>query len=117
MLYKEPNFPLTVQMVTWLPGNVSPIHNHATWGIVALISGEEKNTFWRCSPTPQSPNRIELVGEKILLPGDIIGFMPDTIHSVESIGDEPTISFNVYGITNFEERFEFDPLKHTATNF
>ncbi len=36
----------TVQTVAWLPGTVSPILHHAIWGVVALISGEEKNTLW-----------------------------------------------------------------------
>ena len=117
MLYDEIDFPLTVQTVTWLPGKVSPIHNHATWGVVALISGREKNTLWRRTNDREYPNRIERVGEKILLPGDIISFTPDAIHGVEAIGNEPTISFNVYGETDYQQRFEFDPLIHSAKNF
>ena len=117
MLYQEPDYPLTVQMVAWLPGKVSPIHNHATWGIVAIISGEEKNRFWRRSPNARHPDRIEQVGEHILVPGDIIGFMPGAIHSVEPSGDEPTITFNIYGVTDFAQRYEFDAVKHTAKNF
>ncbi len=117
MLYQEPHYPLTVQMVAWQPGRVSPIHNHATWGIVALISGEEKNNFWRRSPDSQHKDRIEKVGEHILVPGDIIGFMPEAIHSVEPSGDEPTITFNIYGVTDFAKRYQFDPVKHTAKNF
>ncbi|WP_256678079.1 cupin [Fischerella major] len=46
-LYDEPDFPLTVQTVAWLSGRVSPIHNHATWRVVALISGQERNTLWQ----------------------------------------------------------------------
>ncbi len=117
MLYREPEYPLTVQMVAWQPGSVSPIHNHGAWGIVALINGEEKNRFWKRSPTAEHPNRLELVGEKILQPGEIISFMPSAIHSVESIGDEPTISFNLYGETNYKQRYKFDTKNHTATNF
>ncbi len=117
MLYREPEYPLTVQMVAWQPGSVSPIHNHGAWGIVALISGEEKNRFWKRSPTAEHPDRLELVGEKILQPGEIISFMPGAIHSVESIGDEPTISFNLYGETNYKQRYEFDTKNHTAKNF
>ncbi|NJM86189.1 MAG: cupin [Hydrococcus sp. RU_2_2] len=116
-LYEECNFPLTVQMVAWLPGNTSPIHNHATWGVVAIVNGEEKHRFWRRSPTPEYPNRIELVGERIFVPGDIIGFLPDAIHSVEPLGCEPTISFNLYGVTDYSQRFEFDSMTHTAKNF
>jgi predicted metal-dependent enzyme (double-stranded beta helix superfamily) len=117
MLYDEPNFPLTVQTVVWLPGRVSPIHNHATWGVVALISGQEKNTFWKRANNQELSGEIEQVGEHILMPGDIISFLPDAIHSVEALGDEPTITFNLYGETNYEQRFEFDPVTCTAKIF
>lgn len=113
-LYDEPDFPLTVQTVAWLPGRVSPIHNHATWGVVALINGEERNTLWRRT---DNQGGIEKVGEIILTPGEIVSLMPDAIHSVEAIGNEPTISFNLYGETNYEQRFEFDPVTCSAKNF
>ncbi|WP_019500940.1 hypothetical protein [Pseudanabaena sp. PCC 6802] len=108
MLYDEPFFPLTVQLVAWLPGIASPIHNHGAWGLVALISGKEKNTFWRRSPTVEFPGKIERVGDRVITAGEIVTFMSDTIHSIEALGDEPTISFNIYGETNYEQRFEFD---------
>lgn len=117
MLYKEPEYPLTVQMVAWQPGGLSPIHNHASWGVVALIDGAEKNRFWQRSPTTEFPDHLELVGEQTLQPGDIIGFMPDAIHSVEAVSDEPTITFNLYGKTNYKQRYQFDNSKYTAKNF
>ena len=117
MLYREPEYPLTVQMVAWQPGGISPIHNHGAWGIVAIISGQEKNRFWKRSPTKEHPDRLELVGEQILEPGEIIGLMPDAIHSVESVGDEPTISFNIYGETNYQKRYQFNVEENTAKNF
>jgi len=117
MLYDEPEFSLTVQTVVWLPGQVSPIHNHAAWGVVALISGEEKNTFWRRARDSEFPDRIEKVGEQVLVPGDIISFMPDAIHHVEVMGEEPTITFNLYGKTDYQQRFEFDSITHAAKNF
>ncbi|MCY7321028.1 MAG: cupin [Phormidesmis sp. CAN_BIN36] len=117
MLYDEPLFPLTVQLVAWAPGMVSPIHNHASWGIVALLSGQEKNTFWQRSPIDHSPDRIEPVGDRLMVPGDILCLMPDAIHQVEAIGDQPTISFNLYGETNYDRRLEFDSIQGTAKNF
>lgn len=117
MLYREPEYPLTVQMVAWQPGGMSPIHNHGAWGIVAIVSGTEKNRFWKRSPTAEHPDRLELVGEQILEPGEIIGFLPDAIHSVESVGDEATISFNIYGKTNYKQRYQFNEQDHTAKNF
>lgn len=117
LLYDEPFFPLTVQLVAWLPGVVSPIHNHASWGAIALLSGQEKNTFWQRSPIPELPNRIEPVGDRLLTPGDILCLMPDAVHHVEAIGAQPTISFNLYGETNYTQRFEFDAIHGTAKNF
>ena len=117
MLYDEPDFPLTVQTVAWLPGQVSPIHNHGTWGLVALISGQEKNTFWQETDPSNFTSNIKQVGELILNPGDIIGFLPNTIHHVKALGDEATISFNLYGETDYEQRFEFDLVNSTKTNF
>lgn len=116
-LYQEHQFPITIQMVAWLPGHSSPIHNHGTWGIVALVGGQEKNQFWRRSPTSEHPNRIERVGEQVLLPGDIIGFLPDAIHRVEPVGVEPAVTFNLYGETDYSQRFEFDPTHHRAKPF
>lgn len=118
-LYEEPNFPLTVQTVVWLPGQVSPIHNHGALGIVALVDGQEKNRLWRrvADAAHSDCDRIEPAGELILEPGDIIGLMPDAIHQVEALGDQPTISFNLYGPTNYNQRYEFDVTKHTAKSF
>lgn len=117
ILYDEIGYPLTVQTVTLLPGTVSSIHNHGTWGIVGIIKGKEKNTFWRRTNHPDFPNQIELAGEKIFQAGDIISLMPDAIHSIEAIGDEPTITFNIYGEALMSERFQFDLAKATAKNY
>ena len=61
-LYREYSFPLTVQMVTWAPGQRSTIHNHATWGVVALVGGAEKNQLWQRQPTLELPQQIAPTG-------------------------------------------------------
>ncbi|MFB2768948.1 cupin [Pelatocladus sp. BLCC-F211] len=117
ILYDELGFPLTVQTVTFASGTKSNIHNHGTWGVVALLKGKEKNTFWRRNPNQEFPNQIEQTGELVLLPGDIISFTPDAIHCVESVGDEPTVTFNIYGETDPKQRLEYNVLSHTAKSF
>jgi predicted metal-dependent enzyme (double-stranded beta helix superfamily) len=117
LLYDELGFPLTVQTVTFAPGTRSNIHNHGTWGIVAVLKGQENNTFWRRTNSPEFQDKIEATGELTLFPGDIISFTPDAIHSVEAVGDEPTVTFNIYGETDPNERFEFDSVNHKARNF
>jgi predicted metal-dependent enzyme (double-stranded beta helix superfamily) len=117
MLYDEPFFPLTVQLVAWAPGMASPIHNHASWGLVALLSGQEKNSFWQRSPTSALPDRIEPAGDLLLSPGEILCLMPDAIHQVVALGNQPTLSFNIYGETDYNQRFEFEPKQGTAKCF
>ena len=117
LLYNELGFPLTVQTVTFAPGTNSNIHNHGTWGVVAILKGQEKNTFWRRSSNSDFPNKIEKVGEINLSPGDIVSFTPQTIHQVQAIGEEPTVTFNIYGETNPKQRFEFDITNHSAKKF
>lgn len=116
-LYREYQFPLTVQMVSWRPGSQSTIHNHATWGLVAMLGGHETNRIWRRVPSAAHPHRIELVDEIQLAPGDIITFMPGAIHQVTPASDEPTISFNLYGVTDRPSRYVFDPQNQTAELF
>lgn len=117
MLYDEIGYPLTVQISTSLPGIQSSIHNHGNWGIVAVLKGEEKNTIWKRINDPAFPDRIEATAEGILLPGDIISFTPGAIHCIEAVGDQPTVTFSLYGETHHAKRFEFDPVTHTARNF
>jgi predicted metal-dependent enzyme (double-stranded beta helix superfamily) len=117
LLYNELGFPFTVQTVAFSPGVVSTIHNHGTWAAIAILKGQEKNTFWRRSYHPDFPDKIEQTGEIILSPGDIISLTPDAIHSVEAVGDEPTLTFNLYGETKPKQRFEFDIANHAAKNF
>ncbi|HEY9623110.1 MAG TPA: cupin [Crinalium sp.] len=117
MLYDEIGYPLTVQITTYSPGIRSSVHNHGNWGVVALLKGEEKNTIWTRVPDPKFPNWVEPTAEVIVLPGDIVSFTPGAIHSVEAIGDEPTVTFSIYGETHHSRRFEFDPVTHTAKNF
>ncbi|MBX9253208.1 cupin [Desmonostoc muscorum CCALA 125] len=117
LLYDELGFPLTVQTVTFAPGTRSTIHNHGTWGVVAVLKGQERNTFWQRTHSSESQDKIQSTGEITLFPGDIISFTPDAIHCVEALGDEPTVTFNIYGETDPKERFEFDFLTHKAKNF
>ncbi|MBF2063909.1 MAG: cupin [Calothrix sp. C42_A2020_038] len=117
LLYDELGFPLTVQTVTFAPGIKSNIHNHGTWGIVAILQGQEKNTFWKRTQSLDGNVQVEQTGELILFPGDIISFNSDAIHCVEAMGDTPTVTFNIYGETDPKRRYEFDPVKQVAKRF
>lgn len=116
-LYDEIGYPLTVQNVTFAPGVVSPIHNHGTWGVIAVLKGQEKHTFWRRTHDRTLPDKIELTGQRVVSAGEIMSFTPDAIHSVEAIDTEPTVTFQMYGDTQPQSRFFFEPETHTAKPF
>ena len=117
-LYDEIGFPLTVQSVTFSPGFKSPIHSHGTWGVVAILKGQEKNTFWRRIIDPNLDNKFIPTGNITLIPGDIISFTPDVIHQIEArastpslpSNEEPLVIFNIYGETQASQRFELNPI-------
>ena len=117
MLYDELGFPMTIQTEMNLSGTTSTIHNHGTWGIVMVLQGKLKNTFWKRDSTAEFPDRIDRVGERVIESGDIISFTTEAIHSTEAIGEEPTITFNLYGETHGGKRFQFDLEKQTAKHF
>ncbi|MEA5512298.1 cupin [Crocosphaera sp. UHCC 0190] len=117
LLYDEPGYPLTLQTEIMLPGSSTTIHTHGTWGVVATLQGQQKNVFWKCVPTPENPQNIEKVDEKILQPGDIISFTTEAIHCVEAVGDEPSVTLNLYGDTHAAKRFKFDLITHKAHRF
>lgn len=126
-LYDEPGYPFTVQTVSWVPGEGSPVHNHATWSVVAIVgdeqSGQEENTFWTRGDKGDRKGHADVVqtGQQILNPGDILTLMPEAIHSVKAISStttpQPTRTFNVYGLTDMERRYEFDPVNQSCKNF
>jgi predicted metal-dependent enzyme (double-stranded beta helix superfamily) len=121
-LYREPGYPFTIKLVSWLPGIQSPVHNHAAWSIVAILGdatcGHEKNQFWQRQDDGSRPDfaQLQIASEWTLKPGNILGLTPGAIHSIESVSasgeQKPTYTFNVYGKANLKERFVFDPATH-----
>ncbi|MGK7947057.1 MAG: cupin, partial [Microcystaceae cyanobacterium] len=116
-LYDEIGFPFTVQTVIMKPGETSTVHNHGTWGIVGIIKGAEKNTLWTKTEDTVYPDKLSQTAEITLQPGDIISFTQDAIHCIEAVGDEPLVTFNLYGETHHKKRFEFDVETHQAKNY
>ncbi len=117
LLYDEPGYPLTLQTEIMLPGTSTTIHNHGTWGVVATLQGQQKNTFWKPCPTKEYPQNIEKVGQQVFQTGDIVGLTTESIHCVEATGNEPTVTLNLYGDTNASKRFKFDLETHKAYHF
>jgi predicted metal-dependent enzyme (double-stranded beta helix superfamily) len=112
LLHEEPDHTLAIFAGAWLPGRGAPPHNHGTWAVVAGVDGAERNTFWTRVDDGSRSGRAEIrrQGERVLEPGDVVTFLPDSIHSVVNETTRVTVSLHVYGKhVNYTKRSQFDP--------
>jgi predicted metal-dependent enzyme (double-stranded beta helix superfamily) len=120
LLHEEPDHRLAVFAAAWLPGRGAPPHNHGTWAVVAGVEGPEKNVFWKRLDDGSRPGRADVrpQAEKVFGPGDVVTFLPDSIHSVVNETDRVTVSLHVYGRhPNHTGRSQFDPERGVETTF
>ena len=118
LLHEEPDHRLVVAILTWLPGRVTPPHDHGTWGVIAGIEGEEINTFWRRRDDGSQLGYAEVEKELEikLTPGGSLTLMPRSIHSIENRSDRVNVSLHTYGMhTNHTDRSQFNPERKTAS--
>ena len=120
LLHEEPDHMLAVFAGAWLPGRGAPPHNHGTWAVVAGVDGAERNTFWTRVDDGARPGYAEIrkESEQVVGPGEIVTFLPDSIHSVLNETDRVSVSLHVYGRhVNHTHRFRFDPDQRTLGAF
>ena len=102
--YRAPN--LSALKVQFPNGRRTPPHNHGTWAIILLLSGEERNTLYR----READDSLTRVSEKVLTPGTVLPLLADTVHVAECMGGEPAVGLHVYGANVLgTERQMWDP--------
>lgn len=112
LLHEELDHTLAVFVAAWLPGRGAPPHNHGTWAVIAGVDGQETNVFWKRLDDGTRPGYAEIVeqGRKVFGPGEVVSFLPESIHSVVNEGDRVTLSLHIYGKhLNYSTRWQFDP--------
>ena len=98
---------LTLLKVCFPPGRRTPPHDHGTWAAILMLSGEEKNTLYRCEGGP-----LRKAGEATLTRGKVLTLRADTAHVAECLSAAPAIGLHVYGGDIFElPRRMWDPEK------
>jgi predicted metal-dependent enzyme (double-stranded beta helix superfamily) len=120
LLHEETDHTLAVFAASWLPDRGAPPHNHGTWAVVAGVDGPETNVFWKRVDDGARPGYAEIVksGEKVFGAGDVVTFLPDSIHSVTNHTDAVTVSLHVYGKhVNYTTRSQFDPEARIAREY
>ncbi len=111
ILHEEPDA-LLVEAIAWLPGRGVMPHDHQTWGVVVGLDGDEKNVNWERRDDGGRPGYADLAvrNEVVVRRGDVLGFLPDDIHSVHNEGASASLSLHIYGKSLAQiDRSEFDP--------
>jgi predicted metal-dependent enzyme (double-stranded beta helix superfamily) len=86
--------------ITWNEGQVTPIHDHGTWGVVGVLEGALCEHMMMRVDGGDGDEGVELIpsGVCILQPGSVNTFMPepDHIHRSGPLAG-PTASLHLYG--------------------
>ena len=97
LLYRDPDNLFSVVSFVWGPGQSTPIHNHRTWGVIAMLRGAENGERYEASPDGGS---LKKIGTDTLHVGDVDAVSPiiGDIHRVENaFNDRVSISIHIYG--------------------
>jgi predicted metal-dependent enzyme (double-stranded beta helix superfamily) len=81
--------------LVWLPGQLTPIHDHLTWCVVGVHEGSE---FEQRFAFDASGEALALTGEGRSQVGTVCGLLPPgDIHRVRNDSDQVAVSLHVYG--------------------
>lgn len=97
VLHVEPGGVFSIVALVWRPGQQTPIHDHISWCVVAVLVGEEHEVLYSLSRAGGG-DVLVAESESHNPAGSVCGFAPPgDIHSVRNDGDDIAISLHVYG--------------------
>lgn len=112
ILHTDPARRYTVVAIQWLPGQMSPAHDHAAWCSLGVVRGTAREDFYEVRQTANGPGMAVVTGGRSLGPGDVSYASPDFgVHRVGNASDRPMVSLHVYGLdigavgTSIRERY------------
>jgi predicted metal-dependent enzyme (double-stranded beta helix superfamily) len=101
----------SIASAVWGVGQETPIHDHGTWGVVGIHSGQEREESFT-NPELTDDAVPSYLGVEVWQPGQVtVCCTTDAdVHRVSSAGDEPCVGIHVYGddIGTLQRR-SFDP--------
>ena len=98
--YKNDDGSLNVYGVLFRPEHPTPTHDHVTWGIIGVYSGQQKTTRYRRLDDGSTPGQcsVELQSDEVLTHGATYPLLPPhDIHRIEVLGTEDGLSIHVLG--------------------
>jgi 3-mercaptopropionate dioxygenase len=98
ILHVDPDGVFSVVALVWLPGQKTPIHDHVSWCVVGVYTGEEEEI--RCRLYEEGDRRFLVPeGRQKTQPAQVTTLVPpeEDIHQVSNVGEGKAISIHVYG--------------------
>lgn len=102
LLAIAPSRRFSVVALVWLPGQVTPIHDHICWCCVGVLQGlehEQRYSLHRAGPDDAGAQWLVPLDVDVLTPGHTCALVPpdENIHQVHNAGSDLAISIHVYG--------------------
>ena len=119
-LHEEDDHTLAIFVVTWMPGEETPPHDHRTWAVIAGLEGHETQHWWKRIDDGSKPGYAEVVraGHERVDANVIIAMPSDAIHSLHNDSGGRSVTLHVYGMNvDYTDRYQYDPVKRTATPY
>ena len=101
LLHRDPQNRFVVLALVWLPGQMTPIHDHSCWGVMGILQNSLEEICYDRLDDGTRPDFAELeqsrgtdVGR-----GSVAYLLPpyEEIHRIGNSSDKPTISLHIYG--------------------
>ena len=96
VLYVDPQGEFVMTAITWLPGQVSPIHGHQVWCAYGVAEGELTEEHFH-----ESFGQLTTVKTTLYRPGDVAArdLERKIIHRVSNRSSVTLVSLHVYGVS------------------
>jgi 3-mercaptopropionate dioxygenase len=93
LIHAEPDGSFSIVVMVWLPGQQTPVHDHLTWCVTAVLQGAEYEEIFAVRD-----GHLEVVARNRNPVGAVSGFAPPgDIHQVRNCGASSAVSMHVYG--------------------
>ncbi len=95
LLYVDPEGDFVITAITWLPGQISPVHGHQVWCTFGIAEGELIEEQFRASGDALEPLKTTVYRAGELAEQDLGCRL---IHRVSNRGGAPLVSLHLYGV-------------------
>ncbi|CAN5459292.1 cysteine dioxygenase [soil metagenome] len=97
ILHVEPDGSFSIVALVWLPGQQTPVHDHVSWCVVGVHTGEEHETVYDLRGDGDDAHLV--VSARGVNPACSVATLlpPGDIHRVENGGNGAAVSLHVYG--------------------